>query len=356
MDVVDLKQYILDNDKVEYILDELECHDTKEFTKEYRSGLPGHNNKTAIAINKETLSTKVFQSDDKIIRGDIITLVMTIKKLTFPQAVKWVHSVLGLKYKANFKQKQKEEIISPLDVFRKVKKRRNVCNVGELEICGEEILDEFLPYPHISLIKEDGIMPWTCEEFSIGYSPKHKRILFPERYWCGNRNSFVGIMGRTIIKEYEMLDIPKYFPLKAFPKGMNLYGLNENYQGVQETGYVVVFEGQKSPLKRHSRCDKTGVALGSHDITPEQVKILISLNVEIIIALDVGISLQHTRSVCENFYGIREVSYIWDSWNLLKDKMSPADAHNKIYNFLLKHRVNYDFKEHKEYLKNKNIK
>jgi DNA primase len=274
---------------------------------------------------------------------------MTIKKLTFHQSIKFLHNSLGLEYKVNFKEK-KEEKENPLDVFRKVKKRRNVCNVNDLDICGEEILDEYVPYPHIEWIKE-GIMPWTCKEFGIGFAPNKKRIIIPHKYWCGGKQDYVGIIGRTVINEWEMLDIPKYFPLKAYPKGLNLYGLNENYKDIQESGVVVVFEAEKSVLKRHSRADKTGVSLCSHDMTQEQVKILISLDVEIVIALDVGISLKHVRSLCENFFNIRKVSYIWDTWGLLKDKMSPADAHNKVYHFLFKHRIMYDENEHKEYLK-----
>ena len=55
--------------------------------------------------------------------------------------------------------------------------------------------------------------------------------------------------------------------------------------------------------------------------------------------------------MCEKFYGIRKVSYIWDSYDLLKSKDSPADAENKIYNFLFEFRRIYDENEHKKYLK-----
>src|SRR5690606_33925601 len=123
----------------------------------------------------------------------------------------------------------------------------------------------------------------------------------------------------------------KYFPLKNFPKSMNLYGLQENYQYIQEAGYVAVFEAEKSVLKRHSRNDKTGVAVCCHDISEEQVKILIGLDVSIIIAFDQGISINHIRATCDLFYGIRSVYYIFDKYDVLKEKDSPADAENKIF-------------------------
>jgi len=206
-----------------------------------------------------------------------------------------------------------------------------------------------MPYPHIEWIRE-GIMPWTCKEFNIGYSVNRKRIVVPHRYWSGDKNDYVGVMGRTVIKEWDMLDIPKYFPLKNFPKSMNIYGLQENYQAIQEAGYVVVYEAEKSTLKRHSRKDGTGVAVCCHDVSDEQVKILIGLNVDVVIAFDKGISIEHIRSTCDHFYGVRTVYYIFDKYDILKEKESPADATNKIFNYLLKYKTLYDEKERRRHL------
>jgi DNA primase len=45
------------------------------------------------------------------------------------------------------------------------------------------------------------------------------------------------------------------------------------------------------------------------------------------------------------------VYYIWDKYDLLKEKDSPADASNKIFEYLMKYKIKYDENEHKEYLK-----
>lgn len=100
--------------------------------------MPGHQNKTSISVNKYTLSAKIFQSDSKIIRGDIATLVMHLKNLSFPQSNKYIHGILGLKYKAKFrKDKEEPQKINPLDIFRKIKNRRNLINAYDLDIFGE---------------------------------------------------------------------------------------------------------------------------------------------------------------------------------------------------------------------------
>ena len=351
MNYIDLKQYILENDKIQEILKSLDCHGVKEYTKEYRAGLPGHTSNNTIAINKETLSTKIFQSDGEVIRGDIFTLCQTIKNISFSKANKYLHELFGLEYKFKTTKEDKSDKEDPLNVFKKVKRKRCIVNIDDIELYDEGIIKEYIPLPHIDWIKEDGILPFTCELFKIGYSAEKKRIIIPWRFWSGDENDFVGVIGRTTIPEYKMLDIPKYFPLKKFPKSMHLYGLQENYKTIQEENRVVVFESGKSTLKRHSRKDGTGVSIGSHDISEEQVKILISLNTEIVICMDKDVSLQHVRSMCEKFYGIRTVSYIFDKYGLLEEKESPADKPEKVYRYLLKHRVTYDESEQKKYIK-----
>jgi len=352
MTSIELKTYILENNKLQEIIKDLECHDLKEYTKEFRCGLPNHSSKNNIAINKETLGTKIFQSDSETIRGDIFTLIMTIKNISFPKANKYLHKLFGLEYKF----KTKEVIVEkkdPLNVFKKVKRKRCIVNLDDIELFDNEIIKEYIPLVHISWLKE-GILPFTCDVFKIGYSAEKKRIVIPTRLWCGDENDFIGIMGRTTIREWEMLDIPKYFPLKKYFKSLNVYGLQENYKTIQEATYCVIAESQKSVLKRHSRKDGTVVAIESHDISEEQVRILIGLNVDIVIAMDVGIELHHIRGMCEKFYGIRNVSYIYDKYDLLQDKQAPMDAPNKIYEYLFKYKTVYDASEHNKYIKERN--
>lgn len=351
----ELLEYIYQNDKVVFVLEKIGCHHiTSHSPKEYRCGLPNHTNKTTVCVKKmETLKITIY-SEEETIRGNLYTLIMYIKQYTFVEVIKYLHKELNIEYTGyNKNQILKKE--SPLDIFLKVKpKRKTKIDVKDIQFINQEFISDYTPNLHISWIKE-GIISKTARRFNIGYDYNSKRIVIPIRYWCGEDNEYIGIMGRTILPtEYcDMLNIPKYYPLMAYPKSINLYGLNENYKSIQEKGYTVIYEAEKSVLKRHSRLDETGVAVCSHDLSDEQVKILISLDVNIIIAYDTDVSLYHIRSQCDKFYNIRKVYYMYDKWGLLGEKDSPADAPNKIYNFLLKHKVEYNVKEHNEYLKEK---
>ena len=89
-----------------------------------------------------------------------------------------------------------------------------------------------------------------------------------------------------------------------------------------------------------------------HSISDEQVRIIIGIDVrEIVIAMDKDIDIEEIWHMCEKFYGIRKVSYIYDKYDLLNKKDSPADADNKIYNFLFQYRNVYDEKMHEKYMK-----
>ncbi|HBF8685582.1 TPA: DNA primase [Clostridioides difficile] len=346
IDACELKKYIIENKLIIKILENINCYKIKESKNEFRFSTPFCENSTATRIKKDTLSVKCYHSNIEF-KGDIFTLVMKIENISFFNSIKKVHELLNIPF--NNVKKREIPKVDLLRVFKKVKKR-SIYNVSDMEIYNEDIYSEYIKIPYIGWVKE-GILPSTQNEFGIGYSIKTNRVVIPHRYWCGNEHDYLGLIGRTLNNNFEILGVPKYFPLKTFLKSMNLYGLNENYKSIQESGYVNVFESEKSTLKRHSKLDKTGVSLCCHEISEEQAKILISLNVDIVIQMDKDIDINFIRGLCEIFYGIRNVYYVYDNFGLLNSKESPADKHNKIYNFLWNRKVKYDEKEHKKYLR-----
>lgn len=347
MNANELKEYIINNNKISLILEKVGCHSIKEYKTEYRAALPKKKNPTAVTVKKENLFTAVNSSDLSFV-GDIFVLIMKLNSISFGKANRTIHEYLNLDYSYK-KEKQKQKTIDVLDVFKKVKRTYCVVN-KDIEIFDDSILKEYTNLPYITWVRE-GIMPFACKRFNIGYSYDKKRIIIPWHYWCGSDDQYVGIVGRTTVPNYQDFDIPKYFGIKPFAKGMNVYGLYENYQTIQEKRYVVVFESEKSTLKRYSRKDGTGVSIGSHTLSDEQVKILIGLNVDIVIAFDKDVGQNEVRKECEKFYGIRNVYYIYDKWDMLKEKESPADRPNKQYEFMFKYKIKYDESEHERYIK-----
>ena len=353
MDASELKSYIIENNKTEDVLLALGCHKLRKHNGEIRCALPNHSNPTSVCVKLETLSVIVY-SDDLESKGDIYTFIMDLKKIKFVDAVKYIHNIFGLEYSKVNKPKSSDKT----DVLSVFTKARAVANAHfqktqDLELL-DEISNEYIFLPHINWIRE-GILPFACDRFNIGYDIKTKRILIPHRLWCGEENDYVGIIGRTTISNPELFDVPKYFPLKPYPKSLNVYGLQENYRTIQEKGYVIVVESEKGVLKRYSKLDGTCVAICGHNMSLEQTKILISLNVDIIIAMDKGIDVNTIRGICESFYGIRNVYYLYDKdGKYLKEKESPSDLSDAKFYDMLREKILYDKKEHELYLKGLN--
>lgn len=356
MTVLELKKYIFQEGKIEFILNEIGCghivyHPTKEY---YSCSNCNGDNKAAINIkNNEYLNCKNYTREKEFDENaDLLTLVQYNKSLddknfSFFDTVKYLHKLLGIPLTMK-KKEEKKEVIDPLYIFKKVKGRKKKQNVLDFQVLDESELQDFVPHVHIDFFRE-GIMPWSVKKFGLAYSYKFKRNVIPLRYWL--TGELLGFNMRTSVENYEMFDIKKYFITPGYPKQMNLFGLWENKEYIEKKGYVTVYEAEKSVLKRDSLNDSTGVAVSGHEISDEQVKILIGLNCEIIIAFDKDIDIDHIRYCCEKFYGIRKVSYIWDKYDLLGDKDSPADASNKIFEFLMEYRIIYDYEEHKKYVK-----
>ena len=359
MDIVSLKKYIYRENKIEFILNEIGCHHIKyHSSKEYYScGNKNGDNKAAINIKNNEYLNCVNYTREKYFQdgSDLITLVQYNKKLdnesfTFWDTIKYLHSILGLKltYK---KQEKKKEKIDPLYIFKKVKNRK-IQNVYEFNILNEVELNDFIPYIHIDIFKE-GIIKKTIQKFGLAYSYKWKRTIFPIRYWL--TGELLAYNARTSVSNYELFDISKYYITPGYQKQNNIYGLYENKKDIESAKYITLLESEKSVCKRDSRNDSTCVALQGHSISDEQIRIISGLDInEVVIALDKDISEEEIWHMCEKFFHIRKVSYIYDKYDLLGEKDSPADANMDIYNFLFEHRVTYDEILHRKYLESLN--
>lgn len=350
MTINELKEYIYDNNKIEYILEEIGCHSityhpNKNF---YSCGNYNGDNKGAINVrNNEYLGVTNWTREKEFgDNSDIITLVQYNKNMSLIEAIKYLHKILNIPFE--FKKKEdKSKKIDHLNIFkRQLRSNRRAINVDDIHILDDKLLDDFVPMLHIDWFRE-GIMPWTRDKFKLAYSYKHKRVIIPLRYWA--TGELLGFNQRTTVENYEEFGIKKYFITPTYQKALNLFGLYENYDSIQKAGYVVVAESEKSVLKRDSFGDGTVVALSGKSISDEQVRILIGLNVEIVIGLDKDVDIDEVRHMCEKFKNVRKVSYIHDFMDILGDKDAPMDASNKDYQFLFESRIVYDRSEQRKY-------
>ena len=344
IDPTTLKDYILKHDKTVFILEQLKCHHIKVYPNQIRAGFPDGDNATSICVYTDSL--KVVTYTHKEANGDIITLVQDVKNFDFISAFKYLHEILKLE----FTNTKKETVIAKhdenLNVFSQYldlgTSSHSFLDLKEPEEFDADEIGEYYPVLHTSWVTE-GISERTRKEFNIGYSFKKRRIVIPYKS-LSSKDKFIGVVGRTTCEEYETLNIAKYLSMINFPKTQTLYGYAENYKSIQEAGYAVVFESEKSVLKRHSRLDGTGLAVGGHNISDTQLKLLLGLNVDIVICFDNDVSEAHMKKMCKKFFRYTNAYYMADQWNLLGERDSPADLPNKQYEFMFKYKIKFEDK------------
>ena len=338
MDAKELKEYIVKQDLIETLLHKIGCHSIVPYSKELRCALPDDNDNSKVSVfQDENLSVRIFTKGETIY-GSIYDLIMFIDGSEFTEAYKKCKALLGLSG-AFTKAKSK---VDHLQFFKGIKKgKQKSLDKEELKTYDISVLSKYSNVPHIDLIRKDGIIDKNVlEKYHIMFDERSERILFPHFHYQ-DKSKIVGIVGRTVNPAFESLKIPKYFPVDGYKyeKSRNLYGLSHNIEAIKECGYVLVFEAEKSVVKVDMYGYPYAVSVGSHDISSFQMRLLISLGVEIILCFDKDVDEEHIKNICGQLGKYRKVSYIKDRWKLLKEKDSPCDRGLKKWKFLFKHRV-----------------
>lgn len=337
----ELKKYIFDNEKIEFVLESIGVHNIKERINEFRGATPDYEGSNNLSVRKnEFLSVAIYTSNETVI-GDIFVLLEHIKEFTFFESLKYLHKLFDLSMQQTRNVKESNDEITRLMSVIKQYDTESIRDeaMGEQKTYDESFLKDKIKLPYAEFFKE-GILAVSQERFGVRFDPLSGRVVFPWTYsWDNEEVRYVGAMARTTVKEYKELGIHKYMAIPVnFSKTRNLYGYIENYTGIQKAGKVIVFEGEKSVIKADSYGYQCAVAVGGHDISNEQRVLLESLNVEIIIAFDKDINEDFLKSVASRMSKGRVVSYIYDCDNLLSDKDSPVDKGRAVFGKLLDER------------------
>ena len=352
MNFKEIKEYIYENDKVEEVLKSIQCHHIVYHDKGYWTcgNCDGDNTSAIVVYNEPHLHihnyTRNFDNNDIFELVKYNLKVITNKETGLFDSLKYLNSLFGFECRYNVSINKNK--FDALAIFKNVINSNNNYDY-DIDCINTDLDFDY----HEGVIHERwlnvGLTNKTIEKFKLGYSYKLKRIIIPLRMW--NTGDIIGFNKRTVIENYDILGIRKFLLTPNYPKSINLYGLYENMDSINQNKTCVLFEAEKSVLRRDSRNDSVCVALQGHSISREQVSIICGLDIkEVVIAMDKDISVDEVRSLCEKFYLKKTVSYIYDRFNLLDKKDSPADANERTYRYLFDTRILYDEVEHQLYL------
>ena len=328
MDIQTLKEYILENDLISDVLEELGCHHIRHKDGYYQCANPDGDNITAVCVYENTNLTTINYTRDitngKNSSSDLITLVEFYKQETFPYAVKWLCDILGIDYYYDNSQ----DIPDSLQITKTILDLQNENNVFDEEKpfkpISEIILNYYKPYAN-KMFAEDGVSYETQQEFEIGYDEITDRITIPIRDDIGN---LVGVKGRYFYREVPE-NKQKFIYLEKCARSQILYGLYKTINFIKRRKRVFVTEAEKGVLQLYSAGFYECVATGGKKISRCQIDKLTRLCVPIIFAFDKDVGEKELEDIANKFVTGTEIYAIIDTDNILNEKESPMDNIDK---------------------------
>lgn len=346
MNAQNLKNYIIDNDKLQDILEELGCHhiDTHDNNRYITCAFPDGDNTKGIVIYTDNLFVDCNTRDieDKYGNSDIISLVCFIKDFYFSHAIKWMCDTLGLD---NYSD-ENEEMPMSLQIIQMLKDLKSGLDFDEekerLKPINERILTYYYPYVNDKFLA-DGVSYHTQREFEIGYDLGSQRYTIPIRDELG---TLVGVKGRTQLEDGS---VEKYLYLAKCAKSKVLYGLNKTMPYIVEKSEVIVVESEKSVLALWSQGIRNAVAIGCHKISKTQVEKITRIGIkEVILCYDSDVARKDNGMIDKSMY-LKEANKFMDSVKVsamvdlkgeyLKEKESPVDNMEMFYKLYKERKV-----------------
>ena len=331
MDIVELKGRLRDNpDEIVSILEFYEFGKINLLKNEIRCAFDESTNGTSIRIKlNDELSSTDF---GRVINGDLLTILMKNRNLTFVQVMNDIKSILGI---SNVGFRKKERPFGGL--FSKLKSHKHDTTKNSV-VYDEDTLCQFGKIWNQRFL-EDYITPKVQLEFNIGYDMITNRITVP---WRTVNGELCGIMGRL---NYEDESLPKWFPIIAFPKINTLYGFSNNYEHIIESDDIYIGESEKFVLQLASYGYRNAVALGGSNLSQYQIKHILSTSPKrIYLCFDEGLSIDVIK---QNVYKFKDYLKIkeFDIYVILDkkelyinkgSKASPSDYGKEVFEKVIK--------------------
>lgn len=324
MDIKRLKQYIFNNDKVEYILSHINCKNIVRHDKYYTcANYDGDNNKAICQyFDSEYLNCINYTRDIRYNKKSenptsIIDLVCFNKQINLFQCLKYLCDLLGIDYYDMENEDDIPESLKMLQMLFDMKSGDYIEEDYKLRPISEKVLSYYKSYVN-DMFSRDNISYDIQRYFEIGYDDETNNITIPIRDELGN---LVGVKGRI----FEYGDIEnKYIYLEKCARSKILFGLDKSLKYIKEKGFVFVGESEKFCLQLFNMGYYNCVSTGGKKISRIQKYKLMSLGVDLLFCFDKDVLKAEIEMIANDFQGIN-VSMLYDTQNILDEKESPSD-------------------------------
>lgn len=331
MEIQELKNYILENRKVEEVLAALGCHHITYHRgaphNYYTCGNPDGDNPGAITVYENACLRTVNYTrsiEQNGLPSDILSLVQYFCGCSFFHAVKQICDWVGLSYYHDFEQDAPESL--------RITRLLRQLNSGEdgaqenapLRPLPETLLHYYHPWVN-DMFCADHISYLTQRRFEVGYDSQSNRITIPIRDEMG---TLVGVKGRLFARSIPEGEA-KYTYLERVNRSRILYGLYLTYPYIARAGRVYVGESEKSVMQLWDMGIRNAVATGGKKVSACQIEMLTRLCAEVVFLFDQDVQKPELQALADKFVIGVPVCALLDSTGILAEKESPTDSPEK---------------------------
>ena len=289
----------------------------KEYEEEIRMSFSEESSANGTVVYRSNLYCRYFSEN---IQGDLYVLLQRKRNATFKEVHRYLNSFFGEEYE-NTDVVRKHLFGGFFIPF--------IGNQNEItdRIYNDEELKQYSKRPNLRFL-DDGISIKTQLKFGIGYDFQSHYITIP---WINSSGDTVGVKGR---RNSDDDDKPKYLALKKFKKTNYLYGYFQNRNEILRTRKIILAEAEKSVLQADSFGIHNVVAIGSHDVSEQQILLMKYDVKQITLMLDEDVDEEEVFKQCrkiKNKLKDVKVFYCIDRKNIMNDKESPFDNGREVF-------------------------
>ena len=267
------------------------------------------------------------------VHTDIFSFIAQERGVTFREVLLATKKILGLG--DDWEPRGKHELFG--GIYSKIIKKSEYTP----KTYDESVLNDYIPCGNLLWLNE-GITLEAMRFYNVSFSPIDNAIVFP---WRSPMGDIISLKAR--VNEKNVPDgMSKYYYIYPNVISGSLFNYSESYEYLYGADVVYCVESEKTCMKMWGYNIKNCVAIGSHSLSTEQIKLLLQLQCkEICILLDKDLPLIETKKNADairQYTKFRDIKISYWNWtyNLdLGEKCSPVDGNREQFEYILKEEI-----------------
>ena len=238
-------------------------------------------------------------------KGDIFSFIAQEKNVSFREVLQTTKKILNLD--DHWEPKKTRQLFG--GIYSRINKETEYIS----KTYDESVLDDYIPCGNL-LWFNDGISLEAMRFYNVSFSPIDNAIVFPWRSPMGEIISIKARVNEKVVPE----GMSKYYYIYPNVINRSLFNYSESYEYLYGADTVYCVESEKTCMKLWGWGIRNCVAIGSHSLSVEQIKLLLQLQCkEICLLLDKDLPLIETKKnadLIKQYAKLRDIKILYWNW------------------------------------------